>query len=182
MRTRYRVSPFTYLIDGMLSTAVAHTTVTCATNEYLHFSAPSGQTCAEYMKPYIASLGGYLEDPAAASNCSFCQIADTDTFLASVSSHPQYMWRNFGLMWVYIFFNVVGAVFLYWLIRVPKKKSGGKKELASPEGSKEGSILEGPETTHLGDKDSATNGPAGTTTEPEAAQGARQEKDDGVIR
>jgi ABC-type multidrug transport system permease subunit len=129
----YRVSPFTYLIDGMLSTAVAHTKVTCAANEYLEFSPPSGQTCADYMKPYIDSLGGYLQNPDATGNCSFCQIANTDSFLASVSSHPQYMWRNFGIMWAYIIFNIAAAVFLYWLVRVPKNKGKdkGKKEVAT---------------------------------------------------
>ncbi|KIY03071.1 uncharacterized protein Z520_01538 [Fonsecaea multimorphosa CBS 102226] len=148
----YRLSPFTYLIDGMLSTAVAHASVTCATNEYLHFTAPSGQTCAEYMQSYINSVGGYLQDPSATGNCSYCQISTTDAFLASVSSHPQYMWRNFGLMWPYIAFNVVGAVFLYWLARVPKRMSKGKRELASPKESKEGSVLDGPVETTSGEK------------------------------
>ncbi|OQV10719.1 hypothetical protein CLAIMM_14681 isoform 3 [Cladophialophora immunda] len=149
----YRVSPFTYLIDGMLSTAVAHANVTCAANEYLHFPVPSGQTCAEYMRPYIATAGGYLQDASATGNCSYCQISTTDAFLASVSAHPQDMWRNFGLMWPYIAFNVAGAVFLYWLARVPKHVGKGKKELASPKDSKEGSVLDGPvETVSSGEK------------------------------
>ncbi|EXJ73588.1 ATPase [Cladophialophora psammophila CBS 110553] len=148
----YRVSPFTYLIDGMLSTAVAHASVTCATNEYLHFTAPSGQTCAEYMRSYMDSFGGYLQNPSGTGNCSYCQVSTTDAFLASVSSHPQYMWRNFGLMWPYIAFNVIGAIFLYWLARVPKHMNKGKKEVASPEESKDGSVLERPVDTVSGEK------------------------------
>ncbi|EXJ87728.1 hypothetical protein A1O1_04653 [Capronia coronata CBS 617.96] len=140
----YRVSPFTYLIDGMLSTAVAHTNVTCARNEFLHFSPTNGQTCGQYMRSYIDSNGGYLENPTATDSCSFCSVSNTDKFLSSVSSHPQYMWRNFGLMWAYIAFNIAGAVFLYWLVRVPKNRGKGKKELASPDASKEGSVLEAP--------------------------------------
>lgn len=140
----YRVSPFTYLIDGMLSTAVAHTSVTCAKNEYLNFNPLDGQTCAEYMQPYISTLGGYLLEPDAQANCSYCQISNTDTFLASISAHPQYMWRNFGLLWPYIIFNIFAAVFLYWLVRVPKKKGNSKKELASPGASKDGSVYEAP--------------------------------------
>ncbi|KIW89320.1 uncharacterized protein Z519_10174 [Cladophialophora bantiana CBS 173.52] len=162
----YRVSPFTYLIDGMLSTAVAHASVTCATNEYLHFTAPSGQTCAEYMRSYMDSFGGYLQNPLGTGNCSYCQISTTDAFLASVSSHPQYMWRNFGLMWPYIAFNVIGAVFLYWLARVPKHMNRGKKEVASPGESKEGSVLEGPVDTVSGEKreETETEKDAGAST------------------
>lgn len=33
-------------------------------------------------------------------------------------------WMDFGLLWIYIVFNVVGALFLYWLVRVPKKGWG----------------------------------------------------------
>jgi hypothetical protein len=37
-------------------------------------------------------------------------------------------WRNFGIMWAFIIFNVFGAVLFYWLARVPKKP----KEEAEP--------------------------------------------------
>ncbi|KAL2431395.1 ABC multidrug transporter C [Exophiala dermatitidis] len=161
----YRVSPFTYLIDGMLSTAVAHTTVTCANNEYLHFNPTNGQSCAEYMQPYIDTLGGYLLEPDARTNCSFCQIRSTDTFLAGISAHPKYMWRNFGLLWPYIIFNIFAAVFLYWLVRVPKNKGRGKKEIATPEASKDASIYEAPTQV------------ASTTDQPQQQQAVMTEKD-----
>ncbi|KAH8805062.1 ABC transporter CDR4 [Xylogone sp. PMI_703] len=117
----YRVSPFTYLIESMLATGVRDTTVICAENELLRFNPPSGQTCGNYMERYIASMGGYLFDSSATSNCSFCSISSTNTFLAGLSANPDNTWRDFGLLWVYIAFNIFGALFLYWLIRVPKK-------------------------------------------------------------
>ena len=138
----YRVSPFTYLIDGMLSTAVADTSVTCATNEYLHFNpSQAGQTCAQYMAAYINATGGYVLNPDATEDCSYCQISETNTFLAAVNAHPQHKWRNWGIIWAYIVFNIFGAVFFYWLGRVPKNRGDAKKETASPTGSREGSIL-----------------------------------------
>ncbi|KAH8819211.1 ABC-2 type transporter-domain-containing protein [Xylogone sp. PMI_703] len=117
----YRVSPFTYLISAMLSTAVANTNVICASNEYVHFDPVNG-TCAEYMSTYIGAAGGYLQNPDATTGCSFCTLSDTNAFLASVSSDFHDAWRNFGLMWVYIVFNVFAALFFYWLVRVPKTK------------------------------------------------------------
>ncbi|KAG9892937.1 putative ABC multidrug transporter, partial [Aureobasidium melanogenum] len=123
----YRLSPFSYLVDGMLSTAVANTNVVCASNEYLRFSSPAGQTCGQFMGPWIAQYGGYLQNNQT-SECQFCQISDTNTFLASVSSSYSHRWRNFGILWAYIIFNAVAAVGIYWLARVPKKPKKAKKE------------------------------------------------------
>ncbi|KAL2006612.1 hypothetical protein VTN00DRAFT_9280 [Thermoascus crustaceus] len=117
----YRVSPFTYLVSAMLSTGVSGTNVVCEAVELLHFDPPSNMTCQQYMGPFIEMAGGYLSDPDATSNCGFCQMSSTDTYLAMVSSHFSDAWRNFGLMWVYIAFNIAGAVFIYWLARVPKR-------------------------------------------------------------
>lgn len=116
----YRVSPFTYLISAMLSTAVSGAKVVCESVEYLKFSPPPGQTCGKYMQPYIAQAGGYLVDENATADCSLCTMATTDAYLAQVNSYFSDAWRNFGLMWVYIIFNIGAAVFIYWLARVPK--------------------------------------------------------------
>lgn len=125
----YRVSPFTYLVSGMLSTAVANTDIVCSSIEYLHFNPPSNETCAQYMAPYISYAGGYLQNPSATTDCSFCAADSTNTFLAGVNSYYDQRWRNFGILWVYIGFNIVAALFFYWLVRVPKKtKAEVKKE------------------------------------------------------
>lgn len=89
----YRVSPLTYLIEGMLSTGVANQVVTCANNEYLRFSAPSGQTCGEYMQPYISGVGGYLNSNTTGS-CEFCTYSDTNVFLSRVSASYSHAWRG----------------------------------------------------------------------------------------
>lgn len=109
----------------MLSTAVSGTNVVCESVELLHFNPPSNQTCQEYMEAYIQLRGGYVTNPDATANCGFCPMSSTDTFLLGVSSEFSTAWRNFGLMWVYIAFNTAAAVFLYWLVRVPK---GTRKE------------------------------------------------------
>lgn len=121
----YRVSPFTYLVDGMLSTGLANTRIVCSSIELSHFNPPSGQTCGQFMHKYISAYGGYVENPASTTNCGFCSASDTNTYLANLSSSYSHRWRNFGIMWAFILFNVFGAVFFYWLARVPKNK---KKE------------------------------------------------------
>ena len=117
----YRVSPFTYLVNGMLSVGLANTHVVCSDIEYLSFQPPAGQTCETYMAPYIGALGGYLTNPGDTANCSFCSADSTNTFLRGLSSEYSTRWRNFGVMWAFIVFNVAGALFFYWWARVPKK-------------------------------------------------------------
>ncbi|MCJ1402759.1 hypothetical protein MMC11_005980 [Xylographa trunciseda] len=122
----YRVSPFTYLVSGMLATAIANTDIICSSIEYLHFNPPAGQTCQAYMKPYIGFGGGYLQNPSATENCSFCAESSTNTFLAQINSYYDLRWRNFGIMWGFIVFNIFAALFAYWAFRVPRNE--GKKE------------------------------------------------------
>ncbi|KAI9742589.1 MAG: hypothetical protein M1818_003730 [Claussenomyces sp. TS43310] len=128
----YRVSPFTYLISAMMSTGLANTSVECSSIEVSHFQPRANQTCGDYMADYISFAGGIVYDPQATSDCQFCSMTSTNTFLTALSSDYHVRWRNFGLMWVYIIFNVFGAVFLYWLIRVPKntKKIKTSKEMS----------------------------------------------------
>ncbi|PSK43144.1 Brefeldin A resistance protein [Elsinoe australis] len=138
----YRVSPFTYLVGGLLSSAVKDATVTCADNEFLRFPPPSGQTCGDYMRQYIDGgngippAGGSLLDPANTSECQFCPIQSTNTFLQGVSINAGDTWRDFGIMFAYIIFNIAAAVFLYWLIRVPKGNQNAVKETAEGEAPK----------------------------------------------
>lgn len=122
----YRVSPFTYLVSGFLSTGIANQRTYCADNEFLVFSPPAGLTCGAYMQPYT-SQSGYVQDPASTTECRYCTYDDTNVFLQGISISYADRWRNFGIMWAYIVFNIAAAVFLYWLVRVPKNK-GKKKE------------------------------------------------------
>ena len=124
----YRVSPFSYLVSAMLSTAVANSEVVCAANELIKFPPPEGQTCEKYMEAYLGAAGSYLTDPNNTSECTYCSVGDTNVFLAGVNSDYADRWRNMGLMWVYIAFNIVGALGIYWLVRVPKKGKKAKKD------------------------------------------------------
>ncbi|KAJ5458361.1 CDR ABC transporter [Penicillium sp. IBT 31633x] len=132
----YRVSPFTYLVSAMLSTGTARSDIKCDGIELLQFKPTSGQTCLEYMSDYIYGVpgyparGGYLVNDNATTDCSFCTVSKTDAFLKGVSSSYDDAWRNFGLMWVFIVFNIFAAIFIYWLARVPKVPRSKKTKTA----------------------------------------------------
>lgn len=123
----YYVSPFTYLVDGMLSTGLANTNVVCSDIELRNLEPTANQTCGTYMKKYT-DLRGYVTNPESTQNCSFCPQSDTNDFLKTLNSDYSHRWRNFGIMWGFIGFNICAALFLYWLARVPKKQ----KVLDSP--------------------------------------------------
>ncbi|KAI4235961.1 MAG: hypothetical protein LQ349_002836 [Xanthoria aureola] len=118
----YRVSPFTYLINGMLATGLANTNVTCADVEYSTFNPRAGETCGTYLQAYQGSRGGYVLNGEATSQCRFCPILDTNVYLTQLSSEYSTRWRNFGIMFAFIGFNIAAALFFYWLARVPRKQ------------------------------------------------------------
>ncbi|CAH0021151.1 unnamed protein product [Clonostachys rhizophaga] len=120
----YRVSPGTYLIGGVMSAAIAGSDVTCADNELLELSPPGGLSCGDFLGPFANYTGGAVLNPEATDLCSYCTITTTDQFLARFEIDYDTRWRDFGLLWVYIAFNVGAALGLYWLFRVPKGKKG----------------------------------------------------------
>lgn len=119
----YRVSPFTYLVSSVLSTGLSGAEVECSDIEILKIPPPDGQNCTSYLGPYAEGIHAKLLSDAPNGDCRLCSISSTDQFLASLNINPDDNWRNVGILFVYIVFNAFAAVFLYWLVRVPKKKS-----------------------------------------------------------
>jgi len=142
----YRVSPLTYWVGGIAGTELHARTIECSAAEASTFNPPAGQTCGQYMQAYISALppsgAGTLQNPDATQDCRYCQLSNADQFLAGSNIYYTERWRNFGLLWVYIFFNIFGAVFLYYFFRVRKssgKKGGGIKGFAG----KVGGVVQG---------------------------------------
>ncbi|KAI0123219.1 P-loop containing nucleoside triphosphate hydrolase protein [Xylariales sp. AK1849] len=142
----YKVSPFTYIVSAMLSTGIANHEVKCVDLELLRFQPGSAQNCGEYMAPFTQIAGGAVYNPSDTSLCMYCPLVDTNVFLSSFGALYDERWRNLGLVWAYIVFNIFAALFLYWAARVPKKiawtgflpeyfKRGSLKRWISPPGS-----------------------------------------------
>ncbi|KAK5688623.1 hypothetical protein LTS10_000601 [Elasticomyces elasticus] len=120
----YRVSPFTYWVAAMADALLYGRAIECAADETSIFNPPAGQTCSEYMAPYLTQAPGTLQNPMATSDCQYCALSSANQFLEGINVAWADRWRDFGLMWVYVGFNVFGAIFLYWFFRV--RKSSGK--------------------------------------------------------
>jgi ABC-type multidrug transport system permease subunit len=126
----YRVSPFTYFFSGVLSVGLGNSHISCSAEEYLHFPPPPSMNCSDYLAPYIEAFDGYLtpDSMGSTTECVFCSGNDTNIFLKTVSADYNDRWKNFGIFWVYIIFNMAAAPLLFWLTKVPKGKMCTRKE------------------------------------------------------
>lgn len=129
----YRVSPFTYWIAGMAATELHGERITCSADEVSVFNPPAGQTCGQYLAPYLTQSAGTLQNPDATTACSFCQLSVADELLGGFDIYWADRWRNFGIVWAYVLFNIAATVLLYYVFRVKgvknlsfKKKSASK--------------------------------------------------------
>ncbi|CAE6363521.1 unnamed protein product [Rhizoctonia solani] len=114
----YRLSPLTYLIEGLLVNGIGNMNLTCSPTEIQTIVPPSGQTCSSYMNQYINMTGGYLLNPDASSDCQFCPQSTTDTYLASLNMSYPHRWRDVGIMFAFAAFNVFLVYAGTWLFRV----------------------------------------------------------------
>ncbi|KAJ5975960.1 hypothetical protein N7481_009667 [Penicillium waksmanii] len=98
----YRVSPLTYLIAGLTSTGLHGRQIHCSDAEL----------------SYVTAAGGQLYNPEATSSCQYCQLSNADQYLAASNIFYSERWRNFGIGWAYIGFNIFGTVMMYYMFRV----------------------------------------------------------------
>ncbi|KAJ7745683.1 pleiotropic drug resistance ABC transporter [Mycena metata] len=118
-RWMYHVSPFTYLTEALLGQALGRRAITCSAVELVKMNPPSGETCGQYLAPYIAQAGGYLTNSDATSACEFCSTATTDQFLgASFNIFYSHHWRDAGLLFAYIGINIIGIYALTYFFRI----------------------------------------------------------------
>jgi ATP-binding cassette subfamily G (WHITE) protein 2 (PDR) len=123
------VSPLTYYVAGISATALHDRPIHCSTRELRKFDPPDGQTCGEYLVEYLRTAPGALYNPLSTKECQYCPLRSADQYLAARDISWDDRWRNFGIFWGYIIFNVIGAIGLYYLFRVlpyTRKKNAQK--------------------------------------------------------
>lgn len=120
----YRVSPLTYLVSAIASTGISGRPVHCSTNELAIMQPPPGTTCGAYLGPYASVAKGSIYNPGATSDCQYCTLSNANQYLSASSISYSTRWRNYGIGFSYIFFNIFAAVMLYYFFRV--RKASGK--------------------------------------------------------
>ncbi|KAH8704355.1 ABC-2 type transporter-domain-containing protein [Phaeosphaeriaceae sp. PMI808] len=110
----YRVTPFTYLMEAMLSVVIHKVPITCARDELAVVQPPPGLTCQKYLGPHISQAGGYVQT-LANGFCGYCQFKDGDQFGVSFNVFERHFWRDSWLLCAYVAFNFTFVYACSWL-------------------------------------------------------------------
>ncbi|WFD22771.1 hypothetical protein MEQU1_001448 [Malassezia equina] len=137
----FRLSPFTWIMEGILGNAIGGTEVQCAPDELQEIVPPPGMNCAEYLRGFTTERGspqggvGYFTE-LPNQHCGFCRFRYGDDYLTSVEMHASGKYRDLGIICAYIFFNTALVYGMFWLFRVYKFGKGrrGKKDEAAVAG------------------------------------------------
>ena len=111
-------SPYTYFVQNLVAIVLHKKPVICSAKELSYFQPPANMTCGAYMKAFLSYSSGYIANPDATSNCAYCIYSVGDDYLKHISASYSNLWRNFGIFFIYIFFNLVAMVFFYYWLHV----------------------------------------------------------------
>ncbi|RDA88599.1 hypothetical protein CP532_5866 [Ophiocordyceps camponoti-leonardi (nom. inval.)] len=124
----YRLSPFTYWVAGIIATELHDQPIGCTRSEESIFPPPPGMSCGQYLEPFFrGGAQGRLADPDSLSECRYCAFSSADQVLAGSWIYWDQRWRNYGIGWAYIVFDILVAVMLYYLFRLNSISSLVKK-------------------------------------------------------
>lgn len=125
----YYITPFRYLLEGLLGVAVHNRPVVCASDEFAKFPPPPGQTCQSYTSEFITRNGGYVRD-GVNGLCEFCQYATGDEYAKGFNVFYNRKWTDFLVLGAFCAFNFAVVFFCSWLFLggIKKIKAGGSKK------------------------------------------------------
>ncbi|GAA6000108.1 hypothetical protein JCM10207_006055 [Rhodosporidiobolus poonsookiae] len=125
----YRLTPFTYLIEGLVSNALGGIQLHCTQSEFQRIVPPSGEECVSWLSTFTSSNGGYaqvLDD----GSCGYCTYSLGDQYLSQLGMSFSHRWRDLSFMVAYICFNIFACFLAFYLFSVfdwSKLSGKGKK-------------------------------------------------------
>ncbi|KAF9208169.1 hypothetical protein BGZ49_009566 [Haplosporangium sp. Z 27] len=102
----YWVDPYTYMVEGLVTTQLNDVKITCGEKEYNIFNPPPGQTCYSYAKSFIDNDPGYINNPNDSSNCQYCPYSYGPQYFEPLNMFHVHRWRNTAIFCGYIGFNI----------------------------------------------------------------------------
>ncbi|KAF9180757.1 hypothetical protein BGZ51_009356 [Haplosporangium sp. Z 767] len=103
----YWLDPYHYIIEAITTVQLHNVPVYCADDEFSIFNAPPGQTCGQYAAEFLSKAAGYVNNLNATENCQYCQYTYGQDFYEGLSMDFAHRWRNFGILCIYLCFNVI---------------------------------------------------------------------------
>jgi ATP-binding cassette, subfamily G (WHITE), member 2, SNQ2 len=110
----YWLTPFHYLLEGLLAVGTHGQPIVCETTEFARFSPPPGRTCQEYTRQQTAAMGGYVQT-GLDGLCELCAYKNGDEFSSGFNIYYSHIWRDFGIMIGFVVFNFAVVYVSTWL-------------------------------------------------------------------
>lgn len=101
----YDLNPYTRLISGLVVNELHGLDIRCRQNEFAIVQPPIGSTCGDWLSPFVATAGGYVENIQSTENCAYCQLSIGDEFLSSLNYSYNNRWRDICIMPIFCVFN-----------------------------------------------------------------------------
>jgi len=129
----FYLSPFTWIMEGMLGDAIGGVAVHCELDEMQQINPPEGQDCswinrfaAPRDRPELGGRNGYwVSGPQG--ECMYCLYRYGDDYLDTVKMHADHRYADLGIVVAYIAFNTALLFGLFWLFRIYKLGKGRRK-------------------------------------------------------
>ncbi|BGP40430.1 ATP-binding cassette transporter snq2 [Rhodotorula kratochvilovae] len=135
----YRLTPFTYLIEGLVTNAMGGQKLSCTWEQFQRVIPPPGQECLSYLSAYNANAGSYAEI-LPDGGCGLCTFGSGDAYLRTLNMSFSHRWRNLGFMCAYILFNIAAVFIGFYLYSIAdwsslsfKSKKGKKGGAPAPQ-------------------------------------------------
>ncbi|KAG1766364.1 ABC-2 type transporter-domain-containing protein [Suillus placidus] len=115
----YNVSPFAYIIEGLLGQAIGGDAISCSYTELVRVNPPKGLKCGKYMGPFMEFSGGYLTNPEATEGCQYCPYKTADQYMYSrFNIKDSDHWRNLGIVFGFVAFNIIAVFWFTYFMRI----------------------------------------------------------------
>ncbi|CAO3593954.1 unnamed protein product [Absidia cylindrospora] len=123
----YWVDPFHYYIEGLSVNEMENVQIRCTPSDLIKFTPPPGQTCGQYTQAFFngsTPATGYIDNPNAVQpdQCGYCLYSTGEEFFeTNYSWASANKWRNFGILLLFLFFNIFTVMALVYLRRKPRR-------------------------------------------------------------
>ncbi|KAH6873875.1 hypothetical protein B0T10DRAFT_465970 [Thelonectria olida] len=120
----YYLSPFTYVLGGMVTTVTTSVSVSCRSSELTIFTAPPNETCSSYASERASSVSALLLNPDAPNDvpCEVCRWTPASQFLAQFNPGDGQLGGIWGCWAIFVDFTVGNFVLVYFFTWATKVK------------------------------------------------------------
>lgn len=118
----YELNPLTRLVGGLVVNEFYELPIVCTDREYNLIVPPTGQTCEAYLAPFIAEVGGYVNNPTATDSCQYCQYRTGSEFYGPLNLEYGNKWRDLGILIAFTIFNAIVTLIAARLLTLRYRK------------------------------------------------------------